>query len=123
SKAARGIRNALDSGFGAARRSLDRHGLHTGATGRFVERWHRPLTAAIVLVTIVILLMIRPITATSVFVTVAVVLVLLVVLELVRRTEPAGKPGASGPDGPVEGEGEAPSDAYELQVEAQKSAP
>lgn len=88
SKLARNIRQALDTMFSAARRWLDAHGLHPRAVGEFVERWRRALQVATALIAGVILLMIRPVTASSVITTVVMVLLVLIVIELVRRDHP-----------------------------------
>lgn len=88
SKLARNIRQALDTMFSAARRWLDAHGLHPRAVGEFVERWRRALQVATAILAGVILLMIRPVTASSVITTVVIVLLVLIVIELVRRDHP-----------------------------------
>lgn len=88
SKLARNIRQALDTMFSAARGWLDAHGLHPRAVGEFVERWRRALQVATAILAGVILLMIRPVTASSVITTVVIVLLVLIVIELVRRDHP-----------------------------------
>ncbi|MFV0434155.1 MAG: hypothetical protein ACK5LO_09265 [Leucobacter sp.] len=88
SRAARAIRGATGSGFGAVRAAALRHGLDTRGFGRAVERWRSALMVATVAIGVLVLFLDRPVTLGKVFGTLIVVLLVLLVIELVRRPEP-----------------------------------
>lgn len=83
------LRNALGAAAAAARRGLDRHGMHTRQVGFFVERWQRLIMTMIVLGAAFVLLLVRPVTASNVVAAAVIVLVLCLVIQLVRRSDPA----------------------------------
>ncbi len=93
---ARGVRGALDEGFSSARDAADRRGLSTGALGRGLERWRVVILAVALAGTILVLLLLRPITVGAVVLTLVVFLAVVLAVELLRR--PAASSDTAGED-------------------------
>ena len=111
-KFARKLRGMLDAGFGAVRRAMDRHGMHTRSFGVFVQQWHTALYIAAVLVATLLVFMDRPVRGSSILTAVVSLVVFLVALELLRRES----------DAPVEVAGAGAEDGAEAEAEAEAMA-
>ena len=86
---ARKIRRIGQDAEDTLRRTAERHGLSTGGFGSFLDRAASALRVIIVLGAVAILFLSRPITIGGVIWTLVGVLVLLLLIEVLRRPEPA----------------------------------
>lgn len=89
SRGAVAIRGALGSGFAALRNTWERRGISTGRFGLGVDRFHGPILLGGMLIALLILISTRPVSfGTVVGVTIGL-LVFVIVVELLRRPQPA----------------------------------
>lgn len=95
SRPATAVRGFGSSAVGAVRDVGDAHGLSTGAFGRFVERWAKPLRVLVVAAALVVIMLSRPIQAGTLLWILLALVVALLLIELVRRPA-AGEPEPAG---------------------------
>lgn len=83
------VRGALQSGFAAIRGTWERHGLSTGRVGLAVDRFHGSIVMVAMAFALLIVIAARPVSFGTVLGTTIVLIVFLVVIELLRRPQPA----------------------------------
>lgn len=111
---ARAVRGFADSGFGAARRSAEAHGVTTGRFGEGLHRYRVAAYVAIAVIASLVLLFNRPLETSTVVWTVVVALLAVGVVELLRR------PPAESAD--VEADGTAVTDVDAAATDADAEA-
>ncbi len=85
SRLAVSVRGAFRGGFATIRAAADHRGLHTGAFGRAIDRWHSAILVAAVLLGVLALFSMRPITPSGVATVTLGVFAVLLLSELLRR--------------------------------------
>lgn len=95
---ARAVRGFADSGFGAARRSAEAHGVTTGRFGEGLHRYRVAAYVAIAVIASLVLLFNRPLETSLVVWTVVVALLAVGLVELLRRPPAETAEVASGGD-------------------------
>lgn len=82
------LRKSISQVASASRHAGDRHGISSGATGRWVERHHTLVITAIGAISAAVILLARPLTMSTVILTVVVAALVLLLVQFMRRPEP-----------------------------------
>lgn len=87
------MREASGTAAAAVRSAGDRRGVSTGATGRWLDRHHALVLAAIAVVAAAVLLLSRPLSIGTVIVTAVIAVLVVAIVQLLRRPENAEEAG------------------------------